>query len=98
MNNETIILNQKDLWEYILKFNWHDRNAFSDEDIHVMEQIRRFFSANLHLIRYATDIVELVLTPRGKGELPLAQVNIIYQHRLYRLTSDENGCIPQVRT
>jgi hypothetical protein len=98
MNDETIILNQKELWEYILKFDWHDRNTFSDEDTRVMEQIRRFFSANLHLIRYATDIVELVLTPRGEGESPLAQVNIIYHHRLYRLTSDENGCIPQFRT
>jgi hypothetical protein len=98
MNNETIILNKKDLWQYILMLERHDKDTFSDIDTRVLEQIRRFFSANLHLIRYAVDVVELILTPRGEGQSPLAQVNIIYHHRLYRLTSDENGCIPQFRT
>ena len=97
MNDETITLNREELWQYILRLGWRDRNTLSHEDIHILEQIRRFFSANLHLIRYAVHIEELTLTPRGAGQPPLAQVNIMCDHRLYRLTSDANGRVPRFR-
>lgn len=94
MENEVITLDQENLQRLILRLGWCDTDTLADEEAHVLEQVRRFFTANLHLARYATDIEELTLIPRGGEQPPHAEVKIIYHHRLYRLTSDENGCVP----
>jgi hypothetical protein len=97
MGNKAVTLDQENLHRLILRLGWRDTDALPDEEAYVLEQVRRFFTANLHLARYATDIEELTLIPRGGDKPPQAEVRIIYHHRLYRLTSDENGHVPHFR-
>jgi hypothetical protein len=95
MHNGTITLDQKDLEKFILRLNWCQTDRLSDEDVHILKQIRLFFTVNIHLVSHAAGIKELALVPRGDGQPPLAKVLITRQLRTYSLKSDENGRVPR---
>jgi hypothetical protein len=95
MHNGTITLDQKGLEKFILRLNWCQTDRLSDEDIHILKQIRLFFTVNIHLVSHAAGIKALTLAPRGDGQPPLAEVTITRQLRTFCLRSDEKGRVPR---